>query len=313
MGEKPTAADEVERKQGAEQQDQNGGRRGTKVLQRHRDDQDDHDELVGDRLEEVLERVPDQAGAVVRRNDFDPFGKRRPERLEPRKQGPGHGEDIPALFHDDDAADDFPGSVEVGNSAPQVVTDLQVPDILEVHGRAVSVAAENQKLEVTDALGPHPAPQLILAVGDLYRAAARLLKRALQRAEHALQRQAPLGEERREQLHLILLLETADRRHFRHTGRRLQHGLDDRLVQQAKVAEIAHTLPIEQRILEDPAHAAGIRTDNHAGVGRQLRSNGIQPVRYELADRGTARRVGQDHVHKGVPHVRRTPDRPHVG
>ena len=103
--------------------------------------------------------------------------------------------------------------------------------------------------------------------------------------EHAVQRQAALAQQRRKQLDLILLLESADRRDLSDASSRLQRRLDVALVQQAKLAQVADALPVEQRILKDPAHAARVRADRDVRVGRQLRSDGIEAIGHDTAAR----------------------------
>ena len=64
----------------------------------------------------------------------------------------GDGQDVPALLHDRDAADDLAGAVEIGDAAAQVVADLQVADVLELHRLPAAVAAEHEELELVDAV-----------------------------------------------------------------------------------------------------------------------------------------------------------------
>ena len=203
----------------------------------------------------------------------------------------GDREHVPALLHDRDAADDLAGAVEIGDPAAQVVADLQVADVLELHRLSAAVAAEDEELQLVDALAADAAAKLILAAGDLDGPAARFLKRALHRREHVRQRDPALAEQRREQLDLVLLLEPADRRDLRDARRRLQRRLDEALVQQAQLAQVVDALPVDERVLEDPAHAAGVRSDRDVGVRRQLRADRVEPIGDELSDE---RRGGPD-------------------
>ncbi len=134
------------------------------------------------------------------------------------------------------------------------------------------------------------AAQLILAVRDLDRAPASLLERALERGDDLPERDAALAQQRRQQPHLVLLLEPADRRHFRDAGGRLQRRLDRALVQQPQLAQVAGAVPVDERVLEDPADAAGVRADDDVRVGGQLRANRVQPIGDVLANGGAAGR-----------------------
>jgi hypothetical protein len=50
------------------------------------------------------------------------------------------------------------------------------------------------------------------------------------------------------------------------------------LVQQAQFAQVTRPLAIDERALEDPADAAGVRADDHVRVGRQRRADGVQTI-----------------------------------
>ncbi len=52
-----------------------------------------------------------------------------------------------------DAADHLACAVEIGDAAPQVVADLQVPDVFQLHRLAVLVAAEDEQLQLVDVVG----------------------------------------------------------------------------------------------------------------------------------------------------------------
>src|SRR5262245_5612384 len=160
------------------------------------------------------------------------------------------------------------------------------------------IAAEDEELELLEIGGVETSAQLVLAVGDFDRASAGLLEGALHRREHVLQRDAALAQQRRKELHLILLFETADRRHFGNTWRRLQGRLDQALVQEAQLTQVARLFVIDERVLEDPPHAAGVRADGDVGIRRQLRANGVETILDELTDHRTAARVLQNHVYE---------------
>ncbi len=224
-----------------------------------------------------------------------------------------HRQDVATLLHDRDAADDFAVAVEVSDAAPKVVSDLDVADIFEVYRLAGHVAPDHEELELVHALGANAAAQLVLAVCHLDRASSGFLERASHGGQHAVQRHAALAHQRREQLDLILLLESADRRDFSDSSSRLQRRLDEALVQKAKLAQVADALPVEQRILKDPTHAARVRADRDVRVGWELRSDGIKAVGQILPHDRPAAWILEDHVHERVPHMRGTANRLNVG
>ena len=91
-----------------------------------------------------------------------------------------------------------------------------------------------------------------------------------------------LRQQRRKDLDLILLLQPADRRDFGDAGHRLQRRLDLALVHQAQLAQVVQPFAIDERVLVDPAHAAGVGPERDAGIGRQLRPDGVDPIEHQL-------------------------------
>ena len=177
-------------------------------------------------------------------------------------------EDVLVLLHDGDAPDDFPDSVKVDGTAPLVVPHLEVADILQRDRRSICTAADDQEIQLVDGLRADDTAQLIVAVGDFNHASAGFLKNALDRRDHLLERNARHGEQGRKDLDLVLLFQSADRGDFRNAGHGLQGGFDLTLVHQAQFSQVVQPLPIDERVLINPSHAAGIGSERHAGVGR---------------------------------------------
>ena len=305
----PNADERQRREQRAEEQhaDRRHGR--PQVAERNTDHEDDDDQLVAERLDEILQRLPDERRPVVGRHQLDAGGQRRLELLQLAAERVGHGQHVSALLHDGNAAHDLAGAVQIRDPAAQVVARLHVADVLELHGLAGLVAAEDQKLELVEVVGLERAAKLILAVGHLDRASAGFLERAFDDADDLPEGDTALAQERRKQLDLILLLEPADGRDLGDARRRLQRRLDLALVEQPQLAQIARTLVIDERVLEDPAHAAGVGPDGDVRVCGKLRADSVQTVRNELPDGGAMARILEDHVDERVPHVGSTSDR----
>ena len=153
--------------------------RGAQVLQRQRDDHDDDEQLVADRLEEIRQRVPDQPGAVVGRDELDALRAASvPTAASLSCKRARDREHVAPLLHDGDAADDLSLAVEIGDAPPQVVADLQVADVAQVDRLACLVAADDEVLELVEVLGVDRPAQLVFAVGHLDRATASFLERA---------------------------------------------------------------------------------------------------------------------------------------
>ena len=152
-----------------------------------------------------------------------------------------------------------PVAIQVSCAAAEVVAHLDVANVLQQHGFPGRVTSQDEVLQLLHVGTVQHRAELILAVGDFNRAAADLLVRGAQGIDHLAKRNAKGRKKRRKQLHLILLLESADRRDLGHPGDRLERGLDLIFVQQPQLAEIAATFAIDQCVLIDPAHAARVR------------------------------------------------------
>ncbi len=92
-------------------------------------------------------------------------------------------------------------------------------------------------------------------------------------------------------------------------GYRLKRLLDLAFVENAQFAEVVQSFLVDERVLENPAHAAGVGTERDDGVGRELRADGVYPIQHHLLNFFTARRLVENRVDERVPHVRGAADR----
>src|SRR5262249_22874565 len=141
--------------------------------------QDDDDQLVNQRCYEMLERAPDQRRTVVSGYDIDAGRQGCFHLNELGIERPGNLEHILLLLHDDNAANNFAGAIQVGNTASLVVANLDISDIFEVNRFAVSTTSEHHLLKTIDVVVVDHTADLIVAVGNFDRSAAGFLKRTL--------------------------------------------------------------------------------------------------------------------------------------
>jgi hypothetical protein len=168
------------------------------VAKRNTDHEDDDDQLVTERLGEILQRLPDERRPIVGRDQLDAGGQGRLELLQLAAQRVGHGQHVAALLHDGNAAHDLTGAVQIRDAATQVVARLHVADVLELNRPAFLVAAEDQERELVEVVGLERAAKLIFAVGDLDRASAGFLERAFDDTDDLPEGDTALAQERRE-------------------------------------------------------------------------------------------------------------------
>src|SRR6185295_8531392 len=128
-----------------------------------------------------------------------------------------------------DATHDFARAVKVDSTPAQVVTGLHVADVLQVN-RLPILLTDNQEIEFLHILAVDDSAQLIFTIRHLNRAAPHFLEGASNAADHLFEGNAFIGEQRRKDLDLILLLKSSDGSKFGHARHGLKRGLDLALV-----------------------------------------------------------------------------------
>ena len=122
-------------------------------------------------------------------------------------------------------------------------------------------------------VGADAAPQLILPVGDLDGAPARLLKRALDGGDHVRRARCPrwLSSGGNNFTWYCFSSPPTDATSATPEAD-CSAGLTRLSFSSRSSRRSCMPCAIHERVLEDPAHAAGVRTDGDVRVGRQLRT-----------------------------------------
>ena len=196
------------------------------------------------------------------------------------------------LLHDDDAADDLSGAVEVGGAAPQVVAHLQVADVLQLHRRARRIAPEHEVLQLIE-VGAADARRAAGTRGWSSRSCGRRLPGTRRcsvpttcRSDDARCCASSGGNS----FTWYCFSRPPTDATSAMPGTVCKRRLDLPLVDQAQLAQIVQPLAIDERVLVDPTHAAGVGTERHHRVGRQLRPDGVDRDRSRAAGRARGRR-----------------------
>ena len=182
----------------------------------------------------------------------------------------------------DDAADHFACRHQIDSAAAKVIASLDVADVFQINRFLVLVATDDKIFQLVDILVVDDSAQLILAIGHFDGAATRFLKHTLDCGNDLTERYTGVRQQRWKDLDLILLLETSDRSEFGHSRHRLQRRLDLAFIQKTQFAQIVRLLVVDQRVLIDPTHAAGVGAQRDAGIRRQLRPDRVDPIQHQL-------------------------------
>ena len=301
------------REQDAEKKDGDRPCCRTDIPEKQNGDQRHNNQFGYQGREKLLKRRPDPCGAVVRRNDLHAGRQRAADLLQFLVKRLRDRKDVLVLRHDHNAADNLSSAVEIDGAAALIITNLEVADIPDVDGVPIFVAPDNEVFQFVDVAIVDGSAQLVIPVRNLDHSSAGFLKHFLDGRHHLAQRNACICEQRRKDFDLKLLFESADGRHFGNARHRLQRGLDLAFIDDAQLAQVMRTFPINQGILIDPADAAGVGSKCYGGIGRKLRPDDVDPVRHELLNPRPISPIAQNDVDERVPHVGGTSYRLDVG
>src|SRR5947208_13551048 len=153
----------------------------------HRNEGDD-DRLLDQLLAQCCDRLFDKTGPIVAVDEAHTTGKRRCKRRHLRLDALDHREGILAVAHNDPAGDDLAFSVEIGDAAPNLRTDLHIRDVTDGDWRAPSADAEAHLANVIKGLKTPASSYHILAAAHLEDASSDVLVGAPHRVRHLGQR-----------------------------------------------------------------------------------------------------------------------------
>ena len=215
-----------------------------------------------------------------------------------------YGQHVAALAHYDDGTDHLTGTVEVRNAAPQVVAHLKVTHVLEQYWVAIAISTDDEALELIETAILQYAPDLVIAICNFDGPATDLIKCVAKRIAHSREAETLRLEQRREEFQLELFFEPSDRCDLGDAWHRLQCWLDQALMEQTQLTQIAGLSLVDDRILINPAHAARIGAEDNARVTRQRRTQRIQTARDQLPALLPPNGAIQGRIDEGVAHVR---------
>src|SRR5262249_40945748 len=138
-------------------------------------------------LFQSVDRLGYQLGTIVGRDDLDALGQRRFQLVQLFFYSL---DDVQCIFtgaHDDDAADSVAIAVQVSDAAANVPSPGDEAQVLHQNRRSRSVAADDDILDVTDAVDVAAAPDHVLRAAELEEAAAHVVVAVPNRLHHRRQ------------------------------------------------------------------------------------------------------------------------------
>ena len=236
--------------------------RRAEVVQEDQDDEGHDDHFLDQRALQSIDRPMDQFGPVV--SDLE---------LHPRRKGPGElrdfllgrlddGQDVFAGADHDDTADRFPFPVPVDDAAAHLGPEVNRRDVGEIDRRSRRDAgADWDPPQVVQVLDIAASAHHVFAAGPLDHAATDVAVRLLHRGQDVVESDPVGGKPARIDLHLILLLETADRGDLCHARHRAQPVGEVPVLERAQVRQRVPARPVHENVLEAPAHSGRVRTE----------------------------------------------------
>ncbi len=212
----------------------------------------------------MLERVDgagDEVGPVVGGDDLDAIGERGLDLLELLLDHVDHVEGVLAVAHDDDAADVVPGAVQVRDAAADLRSQLDAGDVLQEDRHPALSNLHHDLLEVVEGVRVPVSPHHVLTARELEQAASDLVVRAPDRFDHLVQRELVGGEPVGVDRDLVLLDEAADGGDLRHARQRLDGVAQRPVLVGAQLIERVGARLVDERVLEHPPHAGGVRSE----------------------------------------------------
>ena len=282
--------------------------RGRGMPEEKKDHQRDDDHLDDELVLERPDRPVDEVGAVVGRNELDPFRQRRLQFLHLRLDPVDDVERVLAVAHHDDAAHVVAQPVEVGDAAPDLGAERHVADILQQDGNPAGARLHHHVFEVGRVLYIPASPHHVLGARELDEASAHLVVGHPDRFGDHGERNAVGRQLVRVDRHLVLLLEAADGCDFRHPGNGLEGVAQRPVLVRAELVERMRPGTVDQRVLVDPAHARGVRPQLGLHSLRQPRLDLGHVFQHAGAGPVDVGAVLEDHVHVGEAEVREPPD-----
>ena len=251
-----------EGQQHGHRQDENRHKGATQMKQKDHRNQADDDTLLHKLLTQHGNGPMDQVRPVVGRNDVDAFGQGRRDLCQPGCDPFDHGERVLSGPHDHDAADRLALAVQFSNAPTLVRPDLDMGDIPNQDRRASPIRPDWDQLNILN------RPQIAAPTNHVFRAghfqntATHLRIAVPDRLDNRLDRQPVSGQRVRVYFDLILLDESADRRHFRHARHTFQLIAQVPILKTAKLRQVVCAGLINQCILIDPPDAGRVRAES---------------------------------------------------
>src|SRR5205823_8178433 len=169
------------------------------------------DQLFAQRCDGAL----DQIAAIISRHDAHTGWQRRFDLVDFLFDPIDNVECVLAIAHHYDATHGLAFAVQIRDAAPDVTAEMHVGDVFQINWRAV-VDFEDNVFDVLDFFDVAAAADEVLGCRDFEHASADIGVTHFDRVHDVAERNVVGDEGVWIEIDLVLLYETADRRHFRH-------------------------------------------------------------------------------------------------
>ena len=229
---------------------------------------DDH-HLLDELVPHGADGLADELGAIVGGHHLHALGQGRAELGELGLHALDDVERVLALAHHHDPAHHVPLAVQVGHAAPDLRAERHLGDVLHLDGRA-SLRLQHQLLQIRDRLHVAAPAHHVLAAGELDEPPAHVVVPLADGGDDRLERELVGGQLGGVDGDLVLADLPPHGGHLGHARDRLDRVAQEPVLVGAQLVGAVQAAPVHQRVLEDPAHAAGVRTELGLHPGREL-------------------------------------------
>ena len=205
---------------------------------------------------------------VVGADDLNAGRKRRLDLFDFLLDAIDQIERVLAVAHDHDAADHFAFAVQLRDAAPHVRPQSHRSDVAHQNRRAASPPTVTL-LDVLDGSDIAATAHHVFRAAQFDGAAADVVVAHANGIDHAFHRQPVGGQLVRIEIDLILAHESADAGDFRHAFDAADLIAQIPILKAAQLSQIIFPRLIDQRVLKDPADAAGVRAECRGNATRK--------------------------------------------
>src|SRR5882762_10732662 len=272
-----------EREQHRDRHRRNRDGRAGEVPQKNQDDDDYCDDDFKDGLLHSTDRVVNQLGSVIDRNDLHSFRKAGLDLFDLGFHPVDDFQRILAVAHDDDTRDDFARTIEFSKAATQVGAHHHLADIFHTDLRTALADAQRDVFKILQRARVTAAANHILRAPKFKQSSTGFVVPSAYRLDYAADRDAIRLQTIRVQVHLELARITTDGRNIGYAWHRAQVITQIPVLIRTQIGETVLARRIHQSVLIDPPESGGVRAKLGLNPIRQSGKDAREILQYSCA------------------------------